>query len=166
MRGGQGSAPWYGIVDDAHRARSPDLTAGRSVALAAEFILYVRDQRAAADFYARVLGVPPSLDVPGMTEFSLGPGYTLGLMPESGIKRLLGDALPDPEAGRGVPRAELYLLVDDPAEFHRRALAQGAVELGPLALRGWGDEAAYSLDPDGHVLVFARRSAAVSGAGS
>ena len=31
------------------------------------FILYVRDQRASADFYRQVLAVEPTLDVPGMT---------------------------------------------------------------------------------------------------
>lgn len=123
---------------------------------AAELILYVREQRAAADFYTAVLGVAPILDVPGMTEFALGSACKLGLMPERGIQRLLGAALPDPAGARGVPRAELYLSVDDPAAYHRRALAHGAVELSPLAPRDWGDEAAYSLDPDGHVLVFAR----------
>ncbi|NUQ54781.1 MAG: glyoxalase, partial [Dehalococcoidia bacterium] len=64
-----------------------------------------------------------------------------------------------PAQGTGIPRAELYLVVDDPAACHARALAAGAVELSPLAARDWGDEAAYSQDPDGHVLAFARRSA-------
>ena len=54
-----------------------------------------------------------------------------------------------------MPRAELYLLVDDPAAFHGRALAEGGRELSPLAPREWGHEAAYCLDPDGHVLAFA-----------
>ncbi len=60
---------------------------------------------------------------------------------------------------RGVPRAELYLLVEDPGSAHRRALENGARELSPLAARGWGHEAAYSLDLDGHVLAFAKVSA-------
>jgi uncharacterized glyoxalase superfamily protein PhnB len=55
-----------------------------------------------------------------------------------------------------IPRSEVYLLVDDPDTFHHRALSSGALELSPLAERDWGDLAAYSLDPDGHVLVFAR----------
>lgn len=117
-------------------------------------ILYVADQAAARDFYAAVLGQAPRLDVPGMTEFELEPGCVLGLMPEKGIKRLL-PSLPDPSAGRGVPRAEVYLTVPDPAASHARALAAGAKELSPLEPRGWGDKAAYSLDPNGHVLAFA-----------
>jgi len=118
------------------------------------FILYVADQAKSRDFYAAVLGLAPRLDVPGMTEFELAPGCVLGLMPEKGIKRLL-PAMPDPVAGAGIPRAEVYLTVPEPGASHARALAAGARELSPLEPRGWGDKAAYSLDPDGHVLAFA-----------
>lgn len=119
-------------------------------------ILYVRDQAKSREFYAIALGMAPRLDVPGMTEFELSPGCVLGLMPEKGIKRLL-PAMPDPETGRGIPRAEMYLTVSDPEVYHARALAAGARELSPMGPRDWGDKAAYSLDPDGHVLVFAKR---------
>jgi catechol 2,3-dioxygenase-like lactoylglutathione lyase family enzyme len=127
-------------------------------ASAAHFILYVRDQRASTAFYREVLAVAPRLDVPGMTELELASGAVLGLMPEAGIVRLLGESLPSPEAARGVPRAELYLLVDDPTAFHARALAAGARELSALSPRAWGHDAAYSLDPDAHVLAFACRT--------
>ncbi len=121
-------------------------------------ILYVRDQKAATAFYSAVLGLEPSLDVPGMTEFQLSPGQVLGLMPEAGIKRLLGDAIADPAGARGIPRAELYFTVEDPEKRHALALANGARELSPFAARNWGDHAAYSADPDGHVLAFAINS--------
>lgn len=123
-------------------------------------ILYVRDQAAAAAFWRAVLGMPPALDEPGMTEFALGTQTVLGLMPEAGIGSLLGPSLPDPAAARGIPRAEIYLVVPDAADAaacHSRALAAGAAELSPLARRSWGDHAAYSLDPDGHVIAFATR---------
>ena len=120
-------------------------------------ILYVRDQAAAAAFWQAVLGRPPDLDVPGMTEFALGTGVVLGLMPEAGIRSLLGQALPDPAAAQGIPRAEVYLVADDAAACHARALAAGATELSALAPRSWGDDVAYSLDPDGHVVAFATR---------
>jgi uncharacterized protein len=124
---------------------------------AAHLILYVADQEAARTFYAAVLDQQPRLHVPGMTEFSLRPGCVLGLMPAAAIRRLLGDGLPDPASAAGVPRAELYLYVEDPAAFHRRALDHGGRELSPIQGRSWGDRAAYSLDPDGHVLAFAAR---------
>ncbi len=119
------------------------------------FIFYVRDQEASADFYSKVLDREPSLHVPGMTEFELGGGASLGLMPEAGIKRLLGVALPDPAAAPGVPRAELYLVVSDAEIHHRRAMESGARELSPLQSRPWGDRASYLLDPDSHVIAFA-----------
>lgn len=117
------------------------------------FIFYVRDQAASRAFYRRVLGAEPTLDVPGMTEFALGGGAVLGLMPERGITRLLGV---DPTRANGAPRAELYLVVDDPAVWLERALAAGAREISALAPRDWGATVAYVFDPDGHVVAFAR----------
>lgn len=125
---------------------------------AVHLILYVHDQPAATAFWRAVLGTPPALDEPGMTEFALGTQTVLGLMPEAGVASLLGPSLPDPAAASGIPRAEVYLVVSDAAACHARALAAGAAELSPLAQRSWGDHAAYSLDPDGHVIAFASRS--------
>jgi uncharacterized glyoxalase superfamily protein PhnB len=123
----------------------------------AQFILYVADQSAATAFWRQALQRSPSLEQPGMTEFTLAEEAVLGLMPEAGIRALLGRGVPDPATARGIPRSELYLVVDDPAAHHERALAAGARELSPLARRDWGDDAAYSLDPDGHVIAFASR---------
>jgi catechol 2,3-dioxygenase-like lactoylglutathione lyase family enzyme len=123
--------------------------------LKAHIILYVKDQANSTTFYARVLNHEPSLNVPGMTEFTLFDDCILGLMPETSIKRLLGERLPDPNAGNGIPRSELYLLVDEPQMYHQRALDAGATELSALAARDWGHRVAYSLDPNGHVLALA-----------
>lgn len=123
------------------------------------FILYVADQERSSAFYAVVLGQAPRLDVPGMTEFELPGGGVLGLMPEAGIRKLLGERLPDPASARGVPRAELYLTHPHADACHARALQAGAAELSPMLHRDWGDHAAYSLDLDGHVLAFARTAA-------
>ena len=123
--------------------------------MAAHFILYVRDQRASAAFYRDALGIDPRLDVLGMTEFELAGGTVLGLMPEAGIRRLIGSELPDPAQATGIPRAELYLRVDDPEACHQRALHGGGRELSPVQPRNWGDRAGYLLDRDGHVLAFA-----------
>ncbi|MCB0714251.1 MAG: glyoxalase [Ignavibacteriae bacterium] len=126
--------------------------------LKANLILYVANQEQSTSFYTYTLGQSPNLNVPGMTEFHLSETVTLGLMPEAGIKRLLGESLPDPSVGNGIPRAEVYLTVDDPQLYLQRALEAGARQLDALRNRGWGDEAGYCLDPDGHVLVFAKRS--------
>lgn len=122
---------------------------------ASHFILYVADQERSTAFYALVLGMEPQLQVPGMTEFALPGGGVLGLMPVEGIRNLLGAALPDPSTARGIPRAELYLILPEPTACHARALAAGARELSPMLARAWGHVVAYSLDPDGHVLAFA-----------
>ncbi|MCB9898856.1 MAG: glyoxalase [Planctomycetes bacterium] len=126
----------------------------------AHMILYVDDQRASAVFYEGVLERAPTLDVPGMTEFTLRDGCVLGLMPADGIVRLLGSALPAPTRGAAAAKAELYLVVDDARAFHERALRHGAYELDPLHPRDWGHDVAYSLDRDGHVLAFAQERAA------
>jgi catechol 2,3-dioxygenase-like lactoylglutathione lyase family enzyme len=123
------------------------------------FILYVADQARSKEFYQTVLSITPSLDVPGMTEFDLGGSCKLGLMPEKGIAKILGPSLPDPAAGRGIPRCELYLTVDDPQKYCDRALACGARLVSPLAPRNWGDQAVYLSDPDGHIIAFARKLA-------
>ncbi|MRR09487.1 glyoxalase [bacterium] len=120
------------------------------------FVLYVADQARSREFYRKVLALEPALDVPGMTEFDLG-GCTLGLMPEKGIAKILGHAVPDPASGGGIPRCELYLTVAAPQAYCDRALAAGAKLVSPLSQRGWGDHVVYLADPDGHIVAFARK---------
>ena len=119
------------------------------------FILYVSDQVRSTAFYSQVLAEVPTLNVPGMTEFRLADSTILGLMPEAGIIHLLGPAILNPALARGIPRSEVYLVVENAKASYARAIEAGARELSPLALRDWGHHAAYCLDPDGHVLVFA-----------
>lgn len=123
----------------------------------AHLILYVSDQVKSSAFYRNVFGQEPTLDVDGMTEFTLNDGAVLGLMPDAGIKRLLGEAIRDPASGHGIPRAELYLLVEEPQSYYQRALDAGAKPLSPLKLQNWGDTVAYCEDPDGHILALAKR---------
>lgn len=136
-------------------ARATDSVCTLESMSASHFILYVADQDRSTAFYSAALNLTPRLNVPGMSEFEQPGGGVLGLMPEHGIRSLLGAALPDPAGARGIARCELYLVVDDPGACHRRTLAAGATELSPLLHRNWGHVAAYSLDPDGHVLAWA-----------
>lgn len=119
-------------------------------------ILYVSDQQLSTDFYSKIFNKTPRLNVPGMTEFTLNDDCILGLMPEGGIKKLLGDPMPDPSLGKGIPRAEIYLYVDDPHLYFEKAIHIGAKKLSPVLNRDWGDEVGYCLDPDHHVIAFAK----------
>lgn len=123
-----------------------------------EFILYVSNQQRSRDFYTKVLNLEPSLDVEGMTEFSLSENTKLGIMPEKGIAKILSDKTPHPETGSGIPRCELYLYVDGAGVYYKRALDAGAKEVSPVQLRNWGDMAGYLSDPDGHIIAFAERA--------
>lgn len=128
-----------------------------AIGMTCHFILYVRDQEASAIFYQRILNQSPQLNVPGMTEFQLSEECILGLMPEGGIKRLLGEAIPHPAEAKGVPRAELYLVVSNPEEFISRGERAGGRLLSSIQARNWGHRAGYMADPDGHVIAFASR---------
>lgn len=121
-------------------------------------ILYVADQEKSKNFYRNILGIEPDLDVPGMTEFQISQNHKLGLMPEDGIEKILMDKVPSPKSANGVPRCELYLYVDNPKRYFKRALEFKAKLVSELALRNWGDFAGYVADPDGNVLAFAQKN--------
>lgn len=121
------------------------------------FILYVASQERSKKFYAAVLDELPFLDVSGMTEFNLMDHAVLGLMPESGIVKILGEATPDPKEGNGIPRCELYMYVNDPEIYYDRAIKAGAKAISNSIMRNWGDIVAYCSDPDGHIVAFAMK---------
>lgn len=122
------------------------------------FILYVADQTKSSEFYKAVLQKKPVLDVPGMSEFSLADGVSLGLMPNEGIAGLLGNKVPHPKTGTGIPRCELYLFVADPKGALQRLSDAGGKVIGPAEKRPWGDIVSYGADLDGHILAFAKRA--------
>lgn len=122
-----------------------------------EFILYVRSQESAKEFYSNVLRKVPSLHVPGMTEFQLTPNTKLGLMPNNGIAKIITPILKHPNDS-DVPKCELYLLVDAPLDYEARALANGATMISPYAKRDWGHDVVYLADRDNHVIAFAKQS--------
>ncbi len=121
----------------------------------AEFILYVRDQEKSREFYEKLFQCEPCLHVPGMTEFRLFENVKLGLMPESGIAKIIDGKMPAPEKGNGIPRCELYLKVQNAQKYIERGVAAGGKEISEFQERDWGDKAGYIADLDGHVLAFA-----------
>ena len=62
-------------------------------------ILYVADQNLSTKFYEFVLQKKPSLNVPGMTEFTLFENCKIGLMPEDGIAKIISPPCPPPKTG-------------------------------------------------------------------
>lgn len=124
---------------------------------AIQFILYVTNQQASKTFYSHILNLDPVLDVPGMTEFQLSENCKLGLMPENGIAKILGDKTPHPKSGNGIPRCELYLSVSKIECYFSRAIASGAKIISEVAPRDWGDKVGYISDPDGHIIAFAEK---------
>ena len=103
-----------------------------------EIIYYVADQRMSKQFYQFVLNAKPILDVPGMTEFHLSKDCKLGLMPETGIAKILGDKVPHPSTGNGIPRYELYLYTTGTADYYQRLVIAGAKEIS-LSKKGLGE---------------------------
>ena len=115
-------------------------------------ILYCACQEKSSRFYEAVLGRKPLLDVPGMTEFEFSGNVLLGIMPNEGAGRLLGNGVPHPSSGNGIPRCEIYIPVADPEKVISAAVSAGAKIINPYAPRNWGHKVAYLSDPDGHIL--------------
>ena len=122
-----------------------------------EFILYVSNQEKSTKFYETILRQNPSLNVPGMTEFSLNEFVKIGLMPNEGIAKIITPILPHPTSGNGIPRCELYLQVENIETIFEEAKRAGAIEISPIELRDWGDTVGYVADFDGHVIAFATK---------
>lgn len=122
-----------------------------------EIILYCKNQQISRDFYSKILNQPVSLDVQGMTEFQLTPEVKLGLMPESGIAKILNNKTPNPALANGIPRCELYIYVENPDISFKIAIQNGAKEVSKSEPRNWGDIVAYVSDIDGHIIAFAKK---------
>ncbi len=122
-----------------------------------EVILYVNDQETSSMFYQNILRKNPDLDVPGMTEFILSNTCKIGLMPNKGIAQILGNKMPHPDQGMGVPRCELYFSVDNIELEFENAITNGAKLISPILDRDWGDKVCYFSDLDGHVIAFAEK---------
>lgn len=122
-----------------------------------ETILYVSDQARSTAFYERLFRKEADLNVPGMTEFIVAEGFKLGLMPNKGIATILQEHTPHPDEGNGIPRCELYFLVEDLQLEFDNAHNAGAQLISPIQDRDWGDQACYFADPDGHIIAFAER---------
>lgn len=118
-------------------------------------ILYVESQQLSTAFYEGIFRQKANLKVPGMTEFLISDTCKIGLMPNNGIAKILGNSTPHPQTGMGIPRCELYLYVKNLPEEYDNALKNGAKLVSPISERSWNDTACYFSDPDGHIIAFA-----------
>jgi len=123
-----------------------------------EFILYVSNQNQSTLFYQILFNQEPTLNVPGMTEFTLNNFTKIGLMPNDGIAKIVSPVLPNPELGNGIPRCELYLTIADLQDNFERILKAGAKLISPISPRDWGDMVGYIADFDGHVIALASKT--------
>lgn len=122
-----------------------------------ETILYVTNQQASAEFYERIFRKKADLNVAGMTEFRFSDYCKLGLMPSTGIVKILADKTPHPDKGNGIPRCELYFYVDNVRLEYDNAIKAGAILISAIEDRDWGDRACYFADLDGHIIAFAEK---------
>ncbi|GAB3715670.1 VOC family protein [Flavobacterium koreense] len=123
-----------------------------------EIILYVKDQQKSTDFYQTVFRKKPDLNVPGMTEFILNDFCKIGLMPNDGIAKIITPSLPHPNLGNGIPRCELYFIVENLQEEYQNIKNLDAKIISKIEGQNWGDTAFYFSDLDGHVIAFAEKT--------
>lgn len=119
-------------------------------------ILAVEDLPRSVAFYRRAFGWPQVVDVPVYAEFELPGGQRIGLYERTSFGHNTGQVPARVAAGALAP-TELYFHADDLEAALARLRDAGARVLSALAPRDWGDDAAYFADPDGNVLVIARR---------
>lgn len=93
-----------------------------------------------------------------MTEFTLTENLKLGLMPENGIAKILFNKTPHPGTGNGIPRCELYIVIDNLEEKFELAKNAGAKEISNIQDRNWGDRVGYLADFDGHIIALAHKN--------
>jgi len=122
-----------------------------------EIILYVNDQQKSTQFYELLFRKSADLNVPGMTEFIINNHCKLGLMPNEGIAKIITPALPHPNLGNGIPRCELYFIVENLQEEYENVKKLNSTIISEIEPRNWGDTAFYFADLDGHVIAFAEK---------
>lgn len=120
-------------------------------------ILAVRDVPRAARFYRSCFDWQQTVAETVYAEFLTEGGWRIGLYAREAFGRTAGGLAREVTEGE-LSGAELYCYTDDMARSCERLLQGGAMQTSPAARRHWGEEAAYFLDLDGHLLVMARRS--------
>jgi predicted enzyme related to lactoylglutathione lyase len=121
-------------------------------------ILAVCDLQRSIDFYRRTFEWSQTVDVPTYAEFTTPGDLRVGLYHREGFVRNFNAPCVSERPTDGVTATELYFECDDVEVTLARLLDAGAEIISPLSDRSWGDVCAYAKDPDGNVLVIARRA--------
>lgn len=122
------------------------------------FIIYVENISKTKVFYELLFNITPIIDEPGMCEYKLPDGSLLGIMPNTSLEKLFGKNFEKQKNKKALPQTELYFLVDDALNFHNRAIQLGASEIRAFSQMDWGENVAYSINHDGHILAFAEKT--------
>jgi predicted enzyme related to lactoylglutathione lyase len=121
-----------------------------------QVVLAVSDLSRSLDFYERAFDWPRNeqIDYTSYVELLPPDGGAVGLFESDGYAQLVGaDSAPIPE-GLVAP-AYVYVRVADVETVASRVAAAGGRPLSALALRSWGESAAWFADPDGNVIAVA-----------
>jgi predicted enzyme related to lactoylglutathione lyase len=126
-----------------------------------QVIFAVADLARSVSVYERAFGWPRNEGINHANYVELLPpsGGPLGLYERDGYAQLVG-AKPVEIPEESVSPAYLYVRVED-VEV-RRIEEAGGRPLGELALRSWGETAAWFADPDGNVVAVAQSAAVPS----
>jgi len=122
------------------------------------FIIYVKNFDKSKIFYELLFNKKPIIDEPGMAEFELPGGATLGIMPDLSLEKLFGEDFKIEKNRKTLPQTELYFLVKNALLLHNKALQLGATEIRTFSKMDWGHKVAYSINHDGHILAFSEES--------
>ncbi len=107
-------------------------------------------------FYREAFGWPQVVDVSSYAEFVMPNGQRLGLYHHEGFALNTGLPAVIPAAGETTTHAELYFHCEDIVAAGAKVATAGGRLVSERALRDWGDDAAYYLDPEANVIVLAR----------
>ncbi len=121
------------------------------------FIIYVDDIDKTKMFYELLFDINPEIDESGMCELELPNGAVLGIMPNSSLEKLFGAEYKVNDKKNSSPKFEFYFQIDNAEALHKKALQLGALELRKFTKMDWGDNVAYCVNHDGHILAFAER---------
>jgi catechol 2,3-dioxygenase-like lactoylglutathione lyase family enzyme len=124
-----------------------------------QVIFAVDDLSRTLDFYERVFGWARNtrIDFENYVELLPPDGGSVGFYERTGFAKQIG-AQPVRVSGDHVAPAYLYVRVGDVRAAVSDLEAAGGRPLSSLAVRAWGDEAAWFADPDGNVIAVAQQA--------